>query len=352
MKITAVVVTYNRIELLKECIEALLAQDYSDMDILIVDNHSTDGTIDYLKQSFPDMMSSSPLNNTANSTAPTIDNDISLQHHVSVQYLPANIGGSGGFYEGMKTAVDKGCDYVWVMDDDTIPEANACSELAKAVTLLTSPDTIIGSDHEKKIGFISCNVHGINGECMNTPRMPFKQKGKNGYADWNIHLDQSLVKVQSATFCACLISSDAVREVGLPIRDYFIWGDDTEYTLRLSRYYGQAWICGTSRVLHKRANGESLSIKKENNPARIGMYHYYVRNYLINLKLYYGLWASLGKIVHFKLIMLSILFSKSKYKWKKIITLAKGICEFVFGLHDTKAVKNRLSSYKATSSQL
>lgn len=50
-KVTAVVVTYNRKTLLKECIESLLAQTYKNLDILVIDNASTDGTEDFVKKS-------------------------------------------------------------------------------------------------------------------------------------------------------------------------------------------------------------------------------------------------------------------------------------------------------------
>lgn len=50
-KVTAVVVTYNRKTLLKECIESLLAQTYKNLDILVIDNASTDGTEGFVKKS-------------------------------------------------------------------------------------------------------------------------------------------------------------------------------------------------------------------------------------------------------------------------------------------------------------
>ncbi|MFR5193373.1 MAG: glycosyltransferase family 2 protein [Lachnospiraceae bacterium] len=309
MRVTAVVVTYNRLKLLKECIEALLAQTYPEMDILVVNNNSTDGTQEYL------------------------DELTGKNKKVKNLSLPENIGGSGGFYEGMKCAIKDNPDWLWIMDDDTIPEKDACKELCNAVTVI-----------DDKIGFLSSNVYGMQHECMNTPRMKFQQKGENGYADWNIHLDKSLVKVNSATFCACFVSADAVRTVGLPIKDYFIWGDDTEYTLRLSRYYGQGWLVGKSLVLHKRANGQSLSIKNEDNTNRIRVYYYYVRNYLINVKLYYyGYLGALAKTLHFDLIILQILFGKSKFKCKKIGILFKGIFAFWFKRYDTNSVKNRMN---------
>lgn len=307
MKVTAVVVTYNRINLLQECISALLEQTYQDMDILVVNNNSTDGTNEYLEEM------------------------IQQNGKIRVLSLEENIGGAGGFHEGMKYAIQSNPDWLWLMDDDTIPEKDACLELCKAVEVIND-----------KVGFLSSNVYGMQQECMNTPRMKFQQKGKNGYADWNIHLADSLVKVNSATFCACFVSADAVRKVGLPIKEYFIWGDDTEYTLRLSKYYGQGWLVGKSLVLHKRANGQSLSIKSEDNPNRIQVYYYYVRNYLINVRLYYyGYWGALAKTFHFDLMILQILFGKSKYKGKKIKVLLKGILAFWFKRYDIKAVNNR-----------
>lgn len=313
MKVTAVVVTYNRVNLLKECIEALLNQDYQTMDILIVDNNSNDGTKEYIAQM-----------------------ESRHQDKIKPLYLNQNIGGAGGFHEGMKKAMEFQPDWLWMMDDDTIPEREALTELCRAAEIL--PDG--------NIGFLSSNVYGMKHECMNTPRMKFTQKGENGYADWNIHLADSLVKVNSATFCSILISADAVKRTGLPLKEYFIWGDDTEYTLRLSRNYGQGWLVGKSLVLHKRENGQALSLKKETNQGRIAVYYYYTRNYLINVRLYYyGYLGALAKTLHFYLIMLQILFGQSKYKWKKIGVLWKGILAFWFKRYDSKAVKQRMEGY-------
>ncbi len=309
LKVMAVVVTYNRIMLLKECVEALLNQDYKNVEILIVDNNSTDGTKVYIKELMKQ-----------------------YKNRISIVCLEKNIGGAGGFYEGMKYAMKRNPDWLWMMDDDTIPEKNACTELCNAVHVI-----------DGKIGFLSSNVYGMKNECMNTPRMKLIQKGENGYSDWNIHLSHGLVKVNSATFCSCFVSALAVKEVGLPIKEYFIWGDDTEYTLRLTKYYGQGWLVGKSKVLHKRENGQSLSIIKESNKNRINIYFYYVRNYLINMRLYYyGYFGALIKTLHFYFIMIQILFGKSQYKRKKIVVLFKGIFAFWFKRYDIKAVNQRM----------
>lgn len=315
-KVVVVVVSYNRKELLKECLAALLAQTYPDMHILLIDNNSTDGTEDYIRES-----------------------GYMESEQFTYAKLSENIGGAGGFHEGVKRAMQMKADWIWVMDDDTIPEPDALSELMKATG-------IVGSD---KIAFLSSNVYGMSKEPMNVPRMKMFQKGSNGYADWNCKLEHGLVKVNTATFCSMMFSREAVRKVGLPIRSYFIWGDDTEYSLRLSKYVGQAWLVGKSKVLHKRANEKALSIIKEDNPNRIRIYYYYIRNYLINLRLYYGFLAAMAKLGHFWLMMLQALFTpKCRYRFKKIGVLFKGTSAFLFRRYDYKEVKHRMEYVEET----
>lgn len=109
MKINCVVVTYNRLSLLKECLSALENQTYPIQRIVIVDNCSTDGTSEFL--------------------------DSLTDTRYLIIHSKENIGGAGGFSLGLKSAVLEGCDYTWLMDDDTIPSSTALEELVK-VTLL------------------------------------------------------------------------------------------------------------------------------------------------------------------------------------------------------------------------
>ena len=100
-RIAAVVVTYNRKELLRECIEALLVQSMNQLDILLIDNASTDGTYEYVE----DLV---------------MEND-------TIYYMNtgSNLGGAGGFHYGLKEAYNRGYDYMWIMDDDTIATPDA-----------------------------------------------------------------------------------------------------------------------------------------------------------------------------------------------------------------------------------
>ena len=100
----AVVVTWNRKELLKQSIERLLNQSGAECDILIVDNDSTDGTVEMLEAEFD-----SP--------------------RIRYYNTGANLGGAGGFHIGIYWAVSDGYENVWIMDDDCLPSDTALKEL-------------------------------------------------------------------------------------------------------------------------------------------------------------------------------------------------------------------------------
>lgn len=99
MKIIAVVVTYNRLELLKRTVRCL-QQNKPVSSIVVVNNGSTDGTADWLKTQ-PDL----------------------------VVISQTNVGGSGGFFTGMQHAYQAGADWIWCMDDDVFPRADCLEQL-------------------------------------------------------------------------------------------------------------------------------------------------------------------------------------------------------------------------------
>lgn len=104
-RVCIVVVTYNRLELLKEVVESLRNQTYTECQILVVNNGSTDSTLEWL----------------------------SLQSDI-ITITQENCGGAGGFHTGMKYAAENEYDYCWVMDDDVISEPNALEELICSIS--------------------------------------------------------------------------------------------------------------------------------------------------------------------------------------------------------------------------
>ncbi|WP_162052216.1 glycosyltransferase family 2 protein [Pontibacter pamirensis] len=103
--IGVVVLSYNRLPLLRITLQKIMAQTYGALEVLVVDNNSTDGARAYLD---------------------------TLQD-VETLYLSENMGPAGGFHEGIRYFAEKGnVDYIWLMDDDFFPSASCLEALVNA----------------------------------------------------------------------------------------------------------------------------------------------------------------------------------------------------------------------------
>ena len=293
LQIAAVIVTYNRKELLLECIDAILSQSYSLQKIIIVDNASTDGTRQALEEK-------GYLREPA------------VAYHV----MEKNIGGAGGFCEGIKIAKEFSPDWIWVMDDDTIPRCNALQAMMEKA--YKYPDTSF---------FASC-VEGLSHEPMNVPVLD-ERRESNGYSSWYMTMNDQMVKIAMATFVSIMINSNAIQKCGLPCKDFFLWGDDSEYTTRLTRYFGPAYLVGNSWVCHKRVNASSLDICMEKNAGRIKNFHYLSRNVMIFSAKYDKKIVFIKKFLSYQLKSIKALASGCN-GIEKFFQIQKGILEFFF----------------------
>lgn len=233
-KVIAVIVTYNRKELLKESVEALLNQDYKNCDILIVDNASTDGTYEYIEKLVDD-------------------------NKVKYMNTGSNLGGAGGFNFGMKEAYKLGCDFIWVMDDDCIVHNDTLKKFIEADEKLNG-----------EYGFLASKVLWKDGNIckMNIPKKTF--------STWLKNFEDSLQEVAMASFVSLFVKSKIIKEQGLPIKEFFIWTDDWEFTRRLSRKY-KCYYVTDSVVTHKSVNNEGADISTVDGE-RIKRFKYLYRN--------------------------------------------------------------------------
>jgi len=232
--ICAVVVTYNRLEMLKECLASLDCQT-APCDILVINNSSTDGTREYLNR----------------------------EAKVCHIHLKENTGGAGGFNAGIKEALKRGYQYIWIMDDDTIPFPDTLEKLLEA-------DRILKGNY----GWLSSVALWKDGrEC----RMNRQKLLKAFYTD--IHLMRyGLVRAEQATFVSLFLKRETIMKHGLPIKDFFIWGDDIEYTRRLCvREKLPCYVAGQSRVTHAMKDNTGSSIALD-SPEKLGRYDLAFRN--------------------------------------------------------------------------
>ena len=232
-KVIAVIVTYNRKELLKESINALLSQDYDNCDVLVVDNASTDGTKDYIK-------------------------DELKNKKVHYCNTGANLGGAGGFNWGIKEAYKIGCDYIWIMDDDCIVRKDSLIALIDA-------DKKLDGDY----GFLSSKVLWKDGSIckMNIQKVKMTK--------WLKNFENNYQRIVLASFVSLFIKKEVVEEFGLPIKEFFIWTADWEYTRRISRKK-KCYFISNSIVTHKSKDNVGASIATVDD--RLERFKYLYRN--------------------------------------------------------------------------
>jgi GT2 family glycosyltransferase len=193
VKAAAVIVTCNRLGLLKQNLAAVRAQTRCPDEIIVVNNGSTDGTAEWL----------------------------AAERGLTV-VTQANSGSSGGQLTGIKTAWERGHDWIWCMDDDTIPSPTALEKM------LASPLA-----RKETTGFLCSVVRWKDGSIhlMNPPDLD------RNYVKMMDLLPLGALKARTASFVSILVHRRAVAAKGLPLRDMFLWFDDAEYSLRITRSF-------------------------------------------------------------------------------------------------------------------
>jgi GT2 family glycosyltransferase len=184
--------------MLRQCIKALLDQTRPPDMIIVADNASTDGTEAMLNDNFPE--------------------------NPDIEYcnLGGNLGGGGGFHHGSCLAVDQGYDWIWLMDDDCFPDVNCLEKLiggVESINHVYSP-IILSSEDRKTV------LWGIKAFC-NTGN----------------------VEVATLPFNGFFVHRKSLQEIGVPDKNFFIYGDDTEFNMR-ARAYGKKIILVTDSAMY------------------------------------------------------------------------------------------------------
>jgi glycosyltransferase involved in cell wall biosynthesis len=196
-----VVVTRNRLEMLKECVREA-RKNAEKADVLIVDNASTDGTGDWLK---------------------TQDGIISL-------LLRENTGGAGGFAAGMNWAHAHGYEWLWIMDDDVKPLPQGLSCLLHSACAFGAK--MIQPTKLDARGRIFEHDGILDEQSLRRIRLP--------HARVFAHADA--VPCTAANFEGLFLHRSVIDAVGLPPADFFLAMDDAYYGWLASRHVAFIYI--------------------------------------------------------------------------------------------------------------
>ena len=225
MKIAAVIVTYNRLELLKDVLKAFDLQTRHPDYIIVVDNKSSDGTKCFL--------------------------DIWKRESIEgcekiVIYSDKNYGGSGGFYIGTNRALETDADWVWVSDDDAVPDTDVFERAYMHIMSLKDADSFSAV----------CTKVITDGEISLSNRSYRKKTffniildhvAKESYCEYKFECD-------NFSYVGVFLNRKKLEQVGLIHSEYFIWRDDVEHSWRLSKV-GKI-ICFPDMVVDHRLKSE------------------------------------------------------------------------------------------------
>jgi len=263
-KICAVVVTYNRKDLLVECLNALKNQTYPLDGIYLIDNGSTDGTQELLMK---EGWITEIVSNKSNEPIEKIflsNNDKFMFYYIRIE---KNCGGSGGFYEGIKRAYEKGYDWTWVMDDDALPKLDALEKLVefKDDSLAAICSVVVKRDTNE--------IDLMHKRIFNKWTLKEKPVSLENYQRKYFYFNEF-------SYVGTLINSKAIKSYGSTDKSFFFHHDDTEHSLRLSKY-GKIICVTSSYILH--GPKSKSEVKKTTHDYKS---YYGIRNRIFVLKKY------------------------------------------------------------------
>ncbi|WP_436917326.1 glycosyltransferase [Acinetobacter schindleri] len=215
------IVTFNRKELLKNLIEFIFIQNFSDYKITVIDNASSDGSFLYINNLW----------------------DLK-KNNIEWISLEENIGGAGGFYKGIKYALEQDAEYIWVMDDDGYPSEDCLEKLYNNLLQkkldAISPLQININDHNQLAFPVWVNKKQVRGHIDQIPKDTFIEKEAN-------------------LFNGLLMHRSVVEKVGLPRKEFFIRGDEVEYTKRFLKNNIKFGTLTSAKFYHPSDDTERVS---------------------------------------------------------------------------------------------
>ncbi len=238
--IAAVVITFNRITFLQEIINAIRNQSRKPDAIIVVNNSSSDGTLEWL-----------------------------IKQDDLIVITQDNVGSSGGQFTGIKKAYDLGFDWIWTMDDDVVPDPKCLETLCD-----TNDELIIRTPLRYTPDGIPFENDALTYNLTN----PFR-------SIWNDilsieSLNESKIQAIGITFEGPLFHRSLVEKIGYPEKKIFIFGDDTEFFIR-------AWKAGWKTFIYRDARLDR-KLYADTDPTNFTWKTYYIIRNIIAIDVLHG----------------------------------------------------------------
>ncbi len=295
MRISAVVPTYDRKELLEECLQALLRQTRPLDEIIVVDNASSDGTEEMIKERF--------------------------RSQITYLRLSENTGSAGGFCEGMKLAHDHGHDWIWCMDNDAVPLEDTLEKLLEAEYRSEHP--VVAKVCSRLDPQSASRYRG--GDLLD---LKLRQAVNMSQTDW----EGKTLSIDLAHWGGLLVSSEVAHRAGFPNPGLFAWYDDCIFSLELKRF-GRILHVGTASLFH--SCNTSRYVNRSGHLRLVAQQYwkeyYLFRNGFLFKSIAFGKWRTFIEFVSAYLRMLLAILVLDDFKFYRMRILTQALFDALTG---------------------
>ena len=252
MKVCGVIVTYgDRFHLLSQVIDGLRKEMID--EIIVVDNGSSNAAQQKL-------------------------NDYKLNRcpGLIIHRFEQNNGTAKAFKTGIEQAIKTYCGFIWLMDDDTLPEVGSLAHLKKTW------ESLYKNQNEKSLALCSYRndrPNFVKAAANNDANAVLPLK--NNFAGFHLksffskirerilptrqnsaNQAKELVKINAASYGGLFFHKDLIGRIGLPDESYYLYVDDFDFSLRIKNNGGEILLV-TKSILHDLENSFYLPSKKK-----------------------------------------------------------------------------------------
>jgi GT2 family glycosyltransferase len=224
-KVITVTVNWNRRDDTLACLGTLAALSYPNVQVIVVDNGSTDGSAAAIGEQFP---------------------------RVEQIINPTNLGFAGGFNAGLRRALALGADYVFILNNDTLAPAGLLEPLVQAAGApevgVTAPVIVYAADPAR-----------VWSAGAGRSALTLELTGNHGR---RARLD-TITAREFVSGCAMLIKRSVLEQVGVLDERFFMYYEDSDYCLRVRRAGFRLLVVPAACLAHK----VSLSSNGSDSPA-------------------------------------------------------------------------------------
>lgn len=299
-----VVLNWNGWKDTVECVQSCLESLYRNFKVLIVDNASSDGSEANLRKHFP---------------------------HLEIMQAGSNLGYAGGNNLGIRYALEKGAQYVWLLNNDTKVDPAALFQMVQ----VAQHDGTIGMLGPKILlysrpDYLNCIGSTINLTTGQPRLVALGEKDDGRFEDMR--------EMDTLSGCSLFVRKEVVETVGMLDEKFFLFYEETDWILRAKRAGYKMLYVPPAKIWHK----VSVSVGGHQSPL---MLYYMIRNNPLLMRKNVGCFTFIKFLAIYLLLvvpkkMVNVLIFNKKDRVKKLKAIIKGLCDYFFG---------RFGAYRGTA---